>query len=143
MQDWGTLLDEIVTYLNAQSFSKSILFSRSYLPKNTVTNLATLSGVVFPSTETRERLNRQSFKVTRVIGVAFSIKIDADNSETGPDDYIDVVQEALTLLQDLKYDTGDVTSIVQNDPVYDYDKFAETSVFQSLLLITVEGYRDA
>ena len=142
MAEWGTILTEVTTYLNTLVTATSFTATRDYLPKNALTALDTIKVVVFPRSEERLLINRGTYKTTYEATVAITQKTDPTESANGLDSLLVLSNEIATALQDKEY-TSTTTTAVQNSPVYDYDKYATTAIFQALVNVTLDGYSDA
>ena len=144
MSEWKDILEDVTAFLNAQTFSEAITFERSYLPKERLADMHSKIGVVFPRAVTRQRANRATHEVQRNVAVAIYDKIPAGDTVTGLDEILQVVNEVVSVLEDKRYGDIDLsTDLVANDPVYDYDRFAEHGIFVSIIVITLRGYEDA
>ncbi len=143
MQNWSTILTEIRDFLNSETYTPALTVSRSYLPKNELIALP-LTSYVMPSTDERELMNRAQHQVDRLVAVFVTQKVDVkrEDFETNLDEPLSVVSAMMDSLRDKRY--SDFTTLsVQNAAVYDFQKLAEHGIFQSLILVGIQGYADA
>lgn len=144
MASWKNILEDIRDQINTGTYTPTFTATRSYIPKDKMITLDNYSVVVFPRTEDRERLNRSAYKATYGATVAVSIKLAATAKDEGLDAPLVLVSQIMAVLQDFNYSSIKVRTVeIQNNPVYDYQKFGDSSIFQSLINLTLEGEIDA
>jgi hypothetical protein len=138
-------LDKIVAFCTAIG-QADVTFSKSYLPIDKLEDLPTaaLLAVVFPSSNSSELVDRNLAIITRIYQIVFTGKVDAGNMTTGLDGYITTVDEVRAELakelrgqSDLLMPNDNLISVTV-EPVYDFDKLANSATFQSLIALTTQ-----
>jgi len=134
-----TLLDATVTFIQGLSLSQPVTVSKAYLPKIELSEMSTtIRAYVLPKTQERDIINRSTYENDNSILIIVNKKVTTnDNSEIA--DMVTFIEEIATGFQGENIDTDGVVN-VGIDPIYDFDKLSEQSIFQSLITIQVKGF---
>jgi len=136
---FSSVITELKSYLQGETFTKDVIFSDGIIPRSKVQTLgATITGTLYPSIVTRERQNRSGVNSIYTVNLAISKKVTPGN-DAEVDGLMDLVEEIATSLDETATASGRVLS-VSIDPVFDFERLRETNVFTSLIQIEMRGF---
>lgn len=135
------VLDEVVDYLNTLSLNLSFTATRSFVPRDSIEELKTLTVVVFPRIFTSTRHNRNTLEDEFGVSIVVTKKITANLSEM--DGLLEFCSGIFNNVFEHDFTTNKFTA-EQNEmsPIYDYDKISANSVFQSMISFNGRNYAE-
>lgn len=124
------IADAMVVALNGASFTQAFTAVRSFRPRYTMPELATLRVTVVPKSRTQEQLTRTSNREDIEIDVGIQKQVGADDSAIA--DLLDLADEIIDFVD--RNEIGGAKWLgVTNDPVYDPVRINEDNVFFTVL----------
>jgi len=136
------IANAVVSALNAETFSQAFTASRTWVPRETLEDLKTLTVSVVPETVRAERHDRAQFTEDHRIVVAVRKKLDGDDL-TDVDPYVLLVQEIADYLRAARPPTyQDAAPVgVEIDPIFAPDQLDTKRQFTSVLTVTYQVFR--
>jgi len=142
MSKISAIADELVTLLNAGSYTEAFTAVKAYHPVKDLADISTVQVTVIPAGIPRQELSDRAATSDRLYrpDVVMQKRIDPDDSDA-VEALLDTCEEICNLVEGTILTESDVVcEEVENDPAYEIDKVDDYSEFISVISCSFRAY---
>lgn len=131
----ATIRDEVVTAINAGTYSQTVDAVAKHTPTERLEDLTTLTVDVLGRRIERERIGRQVWQRRAVVVVGIQQRLDASERDSLADELLELTDGIAAQLELYAFTAGGLTSITE-EPTLHPERLNQHSVFCRVFVLT-------